>query len=91
MWMSDEIVVVPHWEVAWWDMDKDCELHGSPTGTPWNPTPNVQKRRIERIYGKQVHKGCEGSLEISENQENCGKFQVRLSCAKCHKEIMAEY
>jgi hypothetical protein len=89
MWSSPEIEIVPLWENVWWDRQTDQEYVGVVTGTPWNPNPteNLEIRRIERIYGKPVHKGCGGDLQVARHDTCVDGFT--LVCLRCHKEICA--
>ena len=45
----------------------------------------MEKRRVTRPYGKPVHKGCGGSLEVA-REDNCTEG-FTLKCLRCGKEF----
>jgi hypothetical protein len=83
---KDEIEVVEWWEIVWWDLKRDTTFNGSLTGT----LPSIEQRRIQHIYGKEVHKGCGGDLTVSHTGECEGKFAFPVQCLKCGKIFCAE-
>lgn len=87
MWYAPEIEIVPLVEDIWWDMDNDREFTSAMTGTPWQPLPTMERRRVTRPYGRHVHKGCGGDLEVA-RIDNCVKG-FTMKCLKCGEEFCA--
>jgi hypothetical protein len=90
VYMSPYIETIKHFREVWWDFDNDREYYPAVTGTPFTVLPTLHRRRIEDIYGKQVHKGCGGELDVVDGYD-CGKYGVRLCCKSCGFEFCAEY
>lgn len=91
-WRSPEIEVIEHWRDVWWNLETDTEFTQAVTGTPWMPLsayPKLERRRIEDIYGKAVHKGCGGEFEVTGEEIPCEKNQFVIRCLKCGKYICA--
>ena len=87
MWRSPEIEIVEDWQEVWWNMETDTLFYGAITGTPWQPLPTLERRRIQNIYGKPVHKGCGGSLQVA-RIDNCTEGYT-IECLRCGKEFCA--
>jgi len=90
MWKSDEIEIVEYWREVWWNIETDAEWIGAVTGTPWMPLsayPTLERRRIQEIYGRPVHKNCGGNLEVA-RVDNCTEG-FTLECLKCGKRFCA--
>lgn len=85
---TDEIKVVEVWEFVLWDMAADAEYLGASSGTPWQPLPYLQRRRIQRIHGRVAHIPDGGELEILSKDSK--PFTVWLRCKMCGKEFLAE-
>jgi hypothetical protein len=91
MMRGDGIETVPHWEVVWWDKDSDREYIGAVTGTPWKPLPGLEQRKVERMYGKPVHKACGGILRVPKNETGIctDPSTYEVECLKCGKRLIA--
>jgi hypothetical protein len=69
-------------------LDHEVEFYGASTGTPGMPLPRLERRVIQNIYGKPVHKACGGNLDVSRHDTCTEGFT--MVCLKCGKEICAD-
>ena len=91
---NDEIKIVEDWRVVWWDRQEDVEFLNSVTGAIVHEMlgnrPRLEQRRVQNIFGREVHVLDGGLIEtrwITTWEGSKAYSTFWKECSLCHKKF----